>query len=58
MAPITSGPGSVSWMWRDACRQADPDAQSRETVSAAMTREGAMYAGHAAERRIPTGRTA
>jgi WhiB family redox-sensing transcriptional regulator len=37
-------------------RQAN--AQSPETVSAAMTAQSATYARHAAERRVPSGRTA
>jgi WhiB family redox-sensing transcriptional regulator len=115
---------SVTWMWRGACRQADPElffplataqsaaarqvraakavcggcavraqclsyalevmpdgiwggttpeerraarrrlfrrragSPSAETVSAAMTGEGATYAGHSAQRRVPPGRTA
>jgi hypothetical protein len=52
MAPVTSPAHSARRLFR---RQAN--AHSPETVSAAMTGEGATYARHGAERVAP-GRTA
>jgi hypothetical protein len=43
--------------WRRLFRR-HANSQSPETASAAMTLEGATYAGHAAERRVPPSRTA